>query len=102
MSRDETVLLVSRAIAVIQFVTAFLEASYLPERFLALHHYSPVDTFAPGPGYLESLYRLQIGLLFGRIAGLLLVSWLFWTCGPRIGRLLLPSGKDERSPSVAE
>ena len=40
MSREEAVLLMSRALACIQGITALLEAAYLPERFMTLHHYA--------------------------------------------------------------
>jgi hypothetical protein len=95
MSRDDAVLLVSRAIAVMQFITAFLEVTYLPERLTSLRHYSAIGSISPGSTYFENLDRVEIGFLFGRIACLLLTSWLFWSCGPRIGRLLLPPKKTD-------
>jgi hypothetical protein len=92
MTRDEAVLLVSRALACIQIVCACIEATWIPVRLMSLHHYSneipkgiPVAT-----PYLVSYYQVDIGLFFGRIALYLVFAYLFWMCGPRIARLLLP------------
>jgi hypothetical protein len=104
MNRDDVVLLVSRALACIEAIYALTDASYLPERFVALHHYvlealaaSHTATFDLATYYV-SLERVEIGLFFGRIAFLMLMALVFWNCGPRIARLLLP---ERKSPSPA-
>ena len=86
MSRNEIVRLVSRALAVIQFVSALEEISYLPRYLFAVHHYGG----GVGSSYLEYSYQLDAAFLFARIAIFLTVAWMFWYCGPRIARLLLP------------
>ena len=87
MTKHEVVLLVSRTIAVIQCVTAMLEISYLPERFMALHHYGRHSSWL-APDYLTSIYSLELSMLFFRIAGLLVLTWVFWKCGPWLRQLL--------------
>lgn len=99
MSREEAVLLVSRAVACMQGMYAVVDATYLPERFMTLHHYvqrfqmflAAKDAEASAvDAYYVSLERVEIAFFFGRIAFLLLMAFLFWNCGPRIARLLLP------------
>ena len=104
MTREDGVLLVSRALACIEAIYALTDASYLPERFVALHHYvqealaaSHTTTFEIATYYV-SLERVEIGLFFGRIAFLLLMALLFWNCGPRIARFLLPE-RENSSPA---
>jgi hypothetical protein len=41
------------------------------------------------------LERVEISSLLFRIAGLLTLAWFFWTCGPRVARLLLPEEEKE-------
>ena len=102
MTREETVLLVGRAVACMQGMYAVVDATYLPERFMALHHYLQrlqMALAAKDPGafdletYYVSLERVEIAFFFGRIALLLLMALFFWNCGPRIARLLLPERK---------
>ncbi len=110
MSREEAVLLMSRALACIQGITALLEAAYLPERFMTLHHYAQrlqmaiaakdAAAFDLEAHYL-SVERVEIAFFFGRIAFLLLMALLFWNCGPRIASLLLPDRKDPAQPLSA-
>jgi hypothetical protein len=99
MNREEVVLLVSRAVACMQGMYAAVDASYLPERFMTLHHYAQrlqMALAAKDMGafdletYYVSLERVEIAFFFGRIAFLLLMALLFWNCGPRIARFLLP------------
>jgi hypothetical protein len=91
VSTNQIVLLVSRAIAVIQCITALLEVSYLPERLMSLHHYrGPGEILASD--YLARQYSTALAFLCFRIAVLLALAWAFWQCGPRLRRLLLPDG----------
>ena len=107
MSREDVVVLVSRALAAIQAITALLDASYLPTHFMSLHHYGQEAQMAAAASkrgtfdlaaYYVTLERVDIAFFFGRIAFLLLMALLFWNCGPRIARLLLPGR--ESSPAV--
>jgi hypothetical protein len=86
MTRNEVVRLVSRAIAVIQFITALIEVTYLPSRMYSVHHYAGLGAST----YLQMSYSLDVSVLFLRIAGLLILTWVFWNCGPWISRMLLP------------
>ena len=94
MAKDEVVLLVSRAIAVIQCITALLEISYLPERFMSLHHSMRSSSWI-GPDYLTSIHSLEFSMLCFRITGLLVLTWVFWQCGPWMKKLLMPERRDE-------
>lgn len=102
MNREEAVLLVSRAVACMQGAYAVVDASYLPERFMTLHHYVQrlqTALAARDTGvfdvetYYVSLERVEIAFFFGRIAFLLLMALLFWNCGPRVAGFLLPERK---------
>lgn len=96
MTRGEITRLVSRALACIEAIYALTEASYLPERFMTLHHYlkealATKDTVAfDYAAYYVSLERVDIAFFFGRIAFTLLMALVFWNCGPWIARFLLP------------
>jgi hypothetical protein len=93
MTRRETVLIVSRAVAVIQFVSAFLDITYLPERFMTLVHRTGEVNAAgtpPGAHYWVVYYQVEVWSLIVRIAGLLLMGILFWSCGPWVERILMP------------
>jgi hypothetical protein len=94
--------LVSRALACIQAVQAVLDASYLPQRFMTLHHdieMAKMYAAAHESGafdlraYYVWLDQVDIAFFFGRIAFLLLMALVFWNCGPRIARFFLPEPK---------
>ena len=103
MTRNEAVHLVSRLFALIQFASAALEASYLPERLMSLHHYTNrVGNLGfPLPdSYLGSYYNVTVALLIARIGGLLALGVIFWNCGPRVERIfLLKSNDDQTGPA---
>ena len=89
-------------------IYAVVDASYLPERFAALHHslhglqmaVAAKDTGAVDlETYYVSLERVGIAFFFGRIAFLLLMAFLFWNCGPRIARFLLPARRNSPQSS---
>jgi len=101
MSKREIVVLVSRALAVIQIITALLEVTGLPQELLSLfHHIFPVQ--APVFGDYWSRYYMEAVLaLIARIAICTFAAWLLWKCGPDMERFLLPSGKlDSESGST--
>jgi hypothetical protein len=86
-------MLVSRAFALVQFVTALLELTYLPVRFLSLIHHakeiSATGLSATG-SYWTTYDQIEVVSLVVRIGGLLMIAILFWNCGPWIERILLP------------
>ncbi len=93
MSRKEAVLLVSRALAIIQFVAALLDISYLPERFVSLSHYERIGSIVAATetdSYFQALGRVGIAFMLVRIAGLLVLAVIFWNCGPWFETVLLP------------
>jgi len=93
MSKKEAVLLVSRAFAMIQLISALLELTYLPDRLLSLHHY--VDRISRSVAsqqdfYLRSSYQFETAFLLARIAILLSFAFAFWFNGPWVERILSP------------
>jgi hypothetical protein len=100
MSRKEAVLLVSRALAMIQLITAFVEIMTLPTWFVSLHHYTSrinASMATQSDYYFKSYDELSIAFLFARIAGLLFFAFIFWNCGPWIERVLLPKREEPGS-----
>jgi hypothetical protein len=101
MSRKEVVLLVSRALAAIQLISAFIEATTLPDRFVSLHHYSSLidaGVGTQGAYYFKSYDEVSIAFNLARIAGLLIFALVFWNCGPWVERFLLPTKNEETAP----
>jgi hypothetical protein len=86
VSRTEIVLLVSRTFAAIQFVTALIEMSYLPLRLFSYYHY--VANTWTQHSYGGTYDQIDILSLFARIAGLLILTAVFWKCGPWIERVV--------------
>ena len=91
----ESFRVVSRALAVIQAITAILDISYLPERLVALsRHIHEVDLLPLGSrliSYDASLVsedRIYLAFLTFRIGLLCLATLLFWRCGPLVEKLL--------------
>jgi hypothetical protein len=97
MSRKEAVILVSRALAMIQLISALIESSYLPDRFVSLYHYTiriNGSAVSQPDNYLRSYYQLAIAFIFARIAILLFFAFIFWNCGPWIEQKLLPKNTE--------
>src|ERR1700721_148360 len=98
MSRKEAVLLVSRALAAIQLISAFIEVTTLPDKYVSLHHYaSLIDAGVGTQGvyYFKSYDEVGIAFNFARIAGLMVFALVFWNCGPWVERFLLPTKSEE-------
>jgi hypothetical protein len=97
MERREAVRLVSRALSVFFGVCALEETTYFPERLVSYLHYTHEWHAAGGPAaimYLPTLYRVEVGFLFLRIAIYPTLAVAFWKCAPWAERTLLP----EREP----
>jgi hypothetical protein len=93
VSRKEIVLLVCRALAAIQFISALLEMSYLPLRFFASYHRAALINATSDSSqnlYLRTYDQIEVLSLFARIAGLLILTVIFWNCGSWIERVFLP------------
>jgi len=92
MTRDEAVTLVSRALAIIQLVSAGLEGTYFPAYLLSWKHHAGFGSNLDfGADYFTRLCSLELGALILRFSGLLFAAYIFWNVGPRIARILLPS-----------
>ena len=100
MTRDEAVILVSRALAIMQLVSAGLEATYFPAYILSWKHHAGFGSNLDfGADYFTRLCSLELGALILRFTGLLFVAYLFWNGGPHIARLFLPSATPEEPPA---
>ena len=99
MSRREIVVLVSRAIALLQIIAALMiviislpeEVVYLSQRIQLNHSLLGLGTHSlvlpsAWPGIIATFAHMGI---------LLVIAAFFWRCGPTIERLLLP----ESSPN---
>jgi hypothetical protein len=96
MTRREIVILVSRAIAILQFIEALMFSFFsLPPAILSFHNFilrmRIPDSFRP---QFDTLRETQILLMLGRIAAQLFIAWIFWNCGPFIERKLAPKVED--------
>ena len=95
MSREEIVLLVSRALAVMQAAYALVDVTYVPSYLVSANHYAVVD------GYLGTIHRIELVAMLTRILGLSILAWLFWRCGPWVAGILLPTPA-EAAPTATE
>jgi hypothetical protein len=89
MSREDALVLASRALALLFAVWALGEVSYLPER---LHSFLYYINQEPGTStaiqYLRHYYLITLGFLVTRILGFsLLARWLY-KGGPEVEGLL--------------
>jgi hypothetical protein len=95
MSRREIVVLVSRALAIIEFVAAFEEVSHLPGFLMETLHETSLtgrSLWARDFGsYYFDLTRVDLFALIIRIACLTLLGIVLWECGPWIESRLLPA-----------
>lgn len=102
MTKKEAVLLVSRALAIIQIVTALEAITYLPERFISLFHHAQAESVLEPfkiDRYFQTLDRVGMTLMLVRILGLLVLAFIFWNCGPWVERILLPR-QENTDPSA--
>lgn len=93
---QQAVLLVSRALACVQVITAILDITSLPYYLVTLHHY--LQIYVP-PDFYISREELDIACLLARIALLTFFAYVFWSCGPRIARFLLPEPETAPPPA---
>ena len=100
MNRDQAIQLAGRSIACILGATALLEATELPWHFVSLHHYRQLALASADAAYFVSLDEVQLAFCFARIAVLVLLALLFWKCGPRLARLLMPDSGEDSSAAA--
>lgn len=103
MSRKEIVVLVSRAIALLQIIAAVVGAALsLPQQGYVLyrqylifagmpeiHRYSSV---VPS---VSPILWINVLTVFLRIGVLLMIAAFFWNCGPTVERWLMPTGVEQ-------
>lgn len=97
MSRREIVLLVSRAIALLQITMALIDSFInLPEQALLLSQHIRLLNVFPG-SHIPVLPIAWVPIIFTllRIAALWFLAVLFWKCGPMIQGLLLYTKSEE-------
>jgi hypothetical protein len=98
MTRDEAVKLVSRALAIIQLITALLEITYLPADILAWYHHAQFGSSLISSDYYTRLSSIELGALILRICGEFLLTLILWNCGPWVARFLLPPTPNKEKP----
>lgn len=104
ITREDIIQVACRALALIQLISAAIEITYLPEKIIEVVHHPirvSVLSVADRESYFSSLYQTGLVMLIMRIAGLLLLTLLFWNASSWICRLLLPE-RDENIPSEQE
>ena len=105
MSRREAVVLVSRMLAVIEAVAAFLEISYLPSYLVSFVQSLELLSLPGAPfgrSYLAHIVTsdsVSLAFLILRIGVLLVLTLLFWKCGPGVANFLLPPSEQPQDAS---
>ncbi len=96
MSRREIVLLVSRAISILQIISALIDVlTTLPlQSFLRYKEWLRFEAFPESHGGVAWPTLITV---IARIAVTLVIALLFWNGGPTIERMLMPAstGHDE-------
>jgi len=108
MSRREIVLLVSRAIALLQLITALLDAFItLPQQLFFLSQQLRMESqfransnFPQMQHHLSPIAMTGLAVTVVRIVALLIIAAVFWNCGPTIERWLLPTGNAQPDEMV--
>jgi hypothetical protein len=85
MSKRDSVLLISRAIAALELIAAFENILFLVRFFLNAHYFS-------GHFFNEGWWQ-QIAGQLATLAFQLIVACAFWRCGPGIANFLLPGSQ---------
>lgn len=98
MSRKESVLLVSRALALYFTAWALFEITYLPEYMFALSHHINLKSVLAPRDYWTNYYLMLTVLIVVRMLAFFLAAVLFWRCGPRVEKLFSPH-QDNQEPS---
>ena len=92
MSRRDIVLLVSRAIALLQIIAAVVGISGLPtQAFLIYRQWTRLAGLPAINRIQDPVFGMGLLTTLLRIGLLLFAATLFWNCGPAIERMLLPT-----------
>lgn len=96
MSRKEIVLLVSRAIALLQIINAVMTAVGAVS---VLYNFYRGWAAEPYPTYrnpfLTSANFFSLLLILLHVIVLLIIAAIFWNCGPKVERWLMPTGVEQ-------
>jgi hypothetical protein len=98
MSRKETVLLVSRAFALLLITWALVDVTYLPEHLFALSHRMSLRSVLATHDYWTSYYLIITVSHLVRLLALSLAAALFWRSGPQAEALFSPQ-QNNQEPS---
>src|SRR4051812_7571693 len=90
MSTRDAVRIASRIIAAYIFIWALDAASYIPANVYAAIHHAHDASILSGESYWENHYLVSVGISLMRVAGLLIVAFWFYKCGPGAQKYLLP------------
>jgi hypothetical protein len=106
MSKREAVLLVSRALAVIEAVAAFLELSHLPSYLVSFLQSLEIVNFPGAPfghallAHLVTSSSVALAFHVLWIGVLLVLTLLFWRCGPGVINFLLPESEQPQDSGL--
>ena len=96
MSKNDAILLASRALAVLLTVWALTDLSYLPGNVYAFLHYSNIELSSPTTTqYYRHANLISLSFLVTRIIGFSLMARWLYKGGPDIEELLLPGSNEE-------
>jgi hypothetical protein len=98
MSRKEIVVLASRAVAFIEAMSALLYLTELPAEVTEFLHYFALRSVSPTSAYLSRYYAEATLSIVLRIAITAFAALLFWECGPKIEKFLLPAISGQEDP----
>jgi hypothetical protein len=90
MSSRDAVRIASRIIAAYILIWALDAASYIPANVYAAVHHSHEASIITGNNYWENHYLVSVGISLLRVAGLLIVAFWFYQCGPGAQKYFLP------------
>ena len=98
MSREDAIVLASRALGVLLLVTALEALTYLPGSVYTLIHYAQVELVSPSATqYYRHSNLISLSFLVVRIIGLSLMSRWLLKGGPEVIEWLLPLSSQEVS-----
>ncbi len=100
MSKQEGVVIASRALAVLMTVWALVDVSYLPEHVQSFVHYMYYER-TPSTNlqylqYMQHTYLISLCFLMARLIGYSLLAWWLFKGGPEVSELLLPSSDEQQ------
>ena len=105
MSREEAVLVVSRAFSLLLITWLLVDVTYLPQELLGLgHHMSQRSVLATQDyqDYWSNYYLVGLIVNVVRIVALLFAARLFWKRGPSVEAVFVLKDREPSLPSDPE